>query len=221
MKYPILLLLPLLGALASCSTTGDGGDSSGGAKPSYPWPKSKGKTSISNTVIIRGSTKDYGMKTVDGSRLSGDGGQAENQEAPFDLTGSGSKLRKAIADSWPESIHVHGDNALIEDIYIPNVGEDAVTSFAGVNNLTIRNCAFKGAEDKIIQINAGGNILIENCYFEGFRSAIRVKKGTGKVTIKNCTFVDGTGAVVLDKGVSKPTITDCGYYNIKYKLRQD
>lgn len=218
MKYFLLAILSL--TLASCASN-DGG-SGGGSKPEFQWPKSTGKVSIKDTVTIRSSTKDYGMKTVDGSGLSGDGGQAENQEAPFDLTGSGSKLRNAIADSWPESIHVHGGKALIENVFIKDVGEDAVTSFDGVDGLTIKGCAFAKAEDKIIQLNGGKNIRVEGCFFgPGFKSAIRVKKGTGKVEIVGCTFVGGTGAVVLDKGVSKPTIKDCTYHDVKYPLRQD
>lgn len=219
MKYLTLLLLPLLGALTGCSTSNGG--SGGGATPKFEWPKSTGAIKISNTVKINGSTKDYDLKTVDGSALKGNGNQDEDQEAPFELNGSGSKLRKAIAKSWPESVHVRGDKAIIEDIFIPDVGEDGVTSFAGVNGLIIRNCAFAKAEDKIIQINGGGNILIEGCFFgPGFKSAIRIKKGTGKVTIRGCTFVDGTGAIVLDAGVSTPTIIDCTYHNVKYPLRK-
>jgi len=188
---------------------------------SYKWPKSTGTVKISNTVVIRNSTKDYKMQTVDGGGLSGDGGQAENQEAPFDLVGSGSVLRNAIAKSWPEAAHIHGSKAKIENIYIPDVGEDAVTIFSGAEDIIILNCVFAKAADKMIQINGGKNILIKNCKFlDGFKSAIRIKLGTGKVTIEDCLFEKGQGAVVLDKGVPTPTITRCTYKGVQYKLRK-
>ncbi len=211
-----LSVIVVAAVLSSCST-GDGG--SGGA-PSYEWTKSTGRIQIKDTVIVTG-TKDYGWKTVDGSGLSGDGGQAENQEPPFELRGGG-KLRKAIADSWPESIHVKGSNVVIENVEIPNVGEDAISVFSGSTNIIIRNCAFAGAEDKILQLNGGGNILIENCWFgPEFKSAIRVKKGTGKVTVRNCTFAGGSGAVVLDPGVSTPEMSGNKFYDVKYEVRKD
>jgi polygalacturonase len=216
MRYPILALLSLI--LTACTTTG--GTDTQEKSAAFKWPSSKGTVKIKDTVKVTG-TKDYGMKTVDGSALTGDGGESENQEPPFDLTGNGAKLRNAIAKSWPESVHVHGDKTVVENVYIPDVGEDAVTSFSGVDGLTIRNCAFAKARDKIIQLNGGKNILIENCRFgPGFASAIRIKGPVGKVTIRNCTFVDGSGAVVLDKGVPTPTITGCTYSNVKYKLRK-
>lgn len=210
----LIFLIPSLAlafALSSCSSTGGGGSSSG---PQYSQPKSTGKTSIGSTVVINGGTKDYGLKTVDGSKLRGSGGQEEDQEAPFELKGKNSKLRKAIADSWPESIHIRNDNAVVEDIYISDVGEDAVTVFDGADTVVIRNCHFAKAEDKIIQINGGNRIVIENCEFgPGFKSAIRIKKGTGKVTIRNCKFFGGQRAVVLDKSVDEPTVENCKYYD--------
>lgn len=187
----------------------------------YSWPKPTGTIKISNTVVIRSSIKDYKMQLVDGGGLSGTGNQAENQEAPFDLTGSGSKLRNAIAKSWPEAIHIHGDKAIVENIFISDVGEDAITIFTGADHVIILNCVFAKAADKMIQINGGSNILIKNCKFlDGFSSAIRVKKGTGKLTIEGCHFENGSGAVVLDSGVPTPTISRCTYKGVKYKLRK-
>ena len=207
MKY--LLLIPLVLAFSTgCSSTGGGGSSA----PKLEWPKSNGTIKISNTVVIT-SNRDYGMKTVDGSALSGDGGQAENQEPPFEIR-KGS-LKNAIAKSWPESIHVRGDSITIENVYIPDVGEDAIsTPTSGrYKKLTIRNCQFAKAADKIIQLNEADGVLIENCKFEGYKSAIRLKEGVKNVTIRNCTFQNGQRAVVLDKGVSKPKIESCKYYN--------
>lgn len=215
MKY--LLLFPLAVVLSACGTTGGGGDS-GGSAPKLEWPKSTGTVKISNTVSIR-SMKDYGYKIVDGSGLSGDGGQGENQEAPFDIFKGG--IKRVIAKNWPESLHVRGDNIILENIYIPNVGEDAITIFAGSRNVIIRNIQCEGAEDKIIQINGGNEILIKDSKFKEFKSAIRItSKETKRVEVTGCTFINGTGAMVINSGIPEPKQSGNTFYNVKHKVRK-
>lgn len=215
MKYLALLLLPLLGVLTSCSTTTEAGGGVSEKAISINWPKPSGKViKISNTQAIR-SSKDYKMATVDGTGLRGNGNQSEGQEAPFYLY-RGGKLKNVTAKNWPESASSREPNTLYENINIPDVGEDAISTYKGHNTkgLTIRNSRFAKATDKCLQLNEGtGDVLIEGCIFDGFKSAIRIKEGVRNVTIRDCAFIKGKRAIVLDKGVQKPKIINCRTYN--------
>lgn len=155
------------------------------------------------------------MALVDGSGLDGDGSESEQQEAPFELR-KGGILKNAVAKDWPESVHIKGDNTLVENIWIDNVGEDAVSMFAGTKNLTIRGCYFRGAPDKLIQLNGGSDILIEDTYFEDFGSGVRIRDGVKRITVRNCTFVSGKRAIVFDKGKSTKELTQSG--NVFYDV---
>jgi polygalacturonase len=219
-KFLYLPFLCLVLALQSCAT-GGGGMSESDIK--IDWPKPSGQVvKISNTITFSG-TKDYKMATVDGGGLAGDGGQEENQEAPFYMKRN-STLKNVVAKSWPESVSIREGKATLENVSIPDVGEDAISTYKGhdTKGVTIRNCRFAKATDKIIQINEGsGDVLIDGCYFDGFKSAIRIKKGVKNVTIRNCAFLSGKRAIVLDPGVSKPKIENCKVYNGVVLLYQD
>jgi len=219
MSRIVLVPAALLTLLLSACSTGGGSNGGGSKPPRPPVPATTGAVRISNTIVVQGRTQDYGMKLVDGSGLDGTGNEDENQEAPFELR-KGGILKNAVAKDWPESVHIKGDNTLVENIYIPNVGEDAVSMFAGTKNLTIRGCTFIGAPDKLIQLNGGSNILIEDCYFEDFGSAIRVRKGIKGITLKNCTFVNGKRAIVFDEGESTSELKQSGnkFYNVSEEI---
>lgn len=217
LHYTPLLSLLLLQA---CSTTG-GGDSSSSAR--IVWPKPSGKViKISNTITFSG-TKDYANATVDGSGLSGNGDQSENQESPFYLKRN-STLKNVTAKSWPESVSIREGNTTLQNVNIPDVGEDAVSTYKNhsTKNVKILNSRFAKAEDKIIQLNEGtGDVLIKDCEFDGFKSSIRIKSGVGNVTIENCDFYSGKRAIVLDPGVTKPKIINCRIYNGVVLLYQE
>jgi polygalacturonase/predicted small secreted protein len=213
MRTLFLALLSLATAFlfSSCSTTGGMAEKD----IQIDWPKPSGKViKISDTITFSG-TKDYKMATVDGGGLRGNGNQDEDQEAPFYMLRS-STLKNVVAKSWPESVSVREGKATLENVSIPDVGEDAISTYKNhsTQGVVIRNCRFAKAEDKCLQLNEGtGDVLIENCYFDYFKSAIRIKSGVKNVTIKDCAFLHGTRAIVLDPGVQKPKIINCSVYN--------
>lgn len=219
MKY--LLLLPLVALTAACSSTGGGGG--GSSAPDIEWPKSTGTIKIKDTIHLRGS-KDYGLKTVDGAGLNGDGSQSENQEAPFYLY-SGARLKNVIGKNWPESVTIREGNVEIDGLYLKKTGEDAISTYKGhsCKNLTFRNMIIGDAKDKMVQINSGAsNIKFINCHWVGpYKSGVRLKKGTSNVEFIDCSFRDGLRAVVTDKDGPKPKFTNCKFYNTVDLYRSD
>lgn len=216
MRYLILAILSL--AMASCASSG--GNGGGGATPEFEWPKSKGTVKVNSPRTITGSF-DGGMKTYDGAGLSGNCGQNEDMEPMFILK-NGARLRNVIIKEAPDGIHIEGDNVIVENVFWPNVCEDAITIKSGSDGVLIKNCAAKDATDKIIQVNRGKNIeFFGNFLGPNFKSAIRIKKGSGKVSATGNTFLKGSGAFVLDKGVSKPTLKDNTYHSVTHEIRQD
>lgn len=217
MKY--LLFLSFL-LLTGCGTTGGGGGSSA---PKIVWPESKGTVKIKDTVTVRG-TKDYGLKTVDGSGLRGDGGQGEGQEPPFNLY-SGARLKNVIGENWPESVSIRGGNVIIDGMYLKKTGEDAISTYKGhpCKNITIRNSIIGNAKDKMVQLNSGAsNVKFENVIFVGpYGAAVRVKRGTSLVSFDGCTFMDGKRAIVMDKDAPKPKVTNTRFYNTVDFYRSD
>lgn len=146
----------------------------------------------------------------------GDCSQNESMEPIISVQGDGVTIRDAFIEESPDGIHVSAPNVVIENIVFPKVCEDAITANEGADNLVIRNCAFRGARDKAIQLNAGRNILIENCYFEDCSKPVRVKPGV-TVTVRNnrsrgsavFVFADGKGAEAV---VEKNTVEDSRHF---------
>lgn len=134
----------------------------------------------------------------------GDCSQNESMEPIISVQGEGVMVRNAWIVEAPDGIHVSAPDVVIENVVFPKVCEDAITANTGADNLVIRNCAFRGARDKAIQLNAGKNILIEDCTFEDCAKPVRVKAGV-TVTVRNnvsrgsTVFIlaDGEGARVL------------------------
>lgn len=132
----------------------------------------------------------------------GDCSQAESQMPMIEVQGDDITIRNAVIMNAPDGIHVRGKRVIIENVVFPDVCEDAITAF-DADDLIIRNCSFRGARDKAIQINSGTNILIENCWFEDCSKPVRVKSGSS-VTVRNnqsrgskfFVFADGNNATV-------------------------
>lgn len=127
----------------------------------------------------------------------GDCSQNEGMEPIISVQGAGVSIRNAWIDESPDGIHVSAANVVIENIVFPKVCEDAITANEGADHLVIRNCAFRGARDKAIQLNGGRNILIENCYFEDCTKPVRVKSGV-TVTVRNNVSKNSTVFVLAD-----------------------
>jgi hypothetical protein len=136
----------------------------------------------------------------------GDCSQTESMEPIISVQGNGVTVRNAFIVSSPDGIHVSGKDAVIENMIFPKVCEDAITA-NGADRLVIRHCAFRGAEDKAIQLNSGKDILIEDCYFEDCSKPVRVKPGV-TVTVRNnvsrgsraFVMADGDGAHAVVEG---------------------
>lgn len=154
-----------------------------------------------------GKTVDFGDRAL---RWTGAGdyrSQRESQSAIIEIQGRGVTVRRAWIVQSPDGIHVKNADAVIENVVFPDVGEDAITADRGADRLVIRNCVFRGAEDKAIQLNGGRDIVVENCYFENCAKPVRAKPGV-TVTVRNCfsknstafALADGKGAVVRVEG---------------------
>lgn len=136
----------------------------------------------------------------EGLRWTGPGdcdSQREAQSVIMELQGPRVTVRGGYIIEAPDGVHVKNADCVIDGMIFPDVCEDAITA-DGADRLVIRNCVFRGAADKAIQLNRGRDILIENCYFEDCAKPVRVKAGV-TVTVRNC-YAKNSAAFVLADG---------------------
>jgi hypothetical protein len=149
------------------------GGSSAGTAPALSCdsalPAYTTSTTVSATITITG-TKDYGMQRfcADPSAL-GKGDQSENQK-PIFLLAKGAVLKNVIIGgsgcSAADGIHCESGSCTLENVWIGDVGEDAI-SFKGNDPnqvMTINGGGAFEADDKVIQHNGPGKILINGFF---------------------------------------------------------
>ena len=141
--------------------------SSGTLSCSTALPAYTSSTTTSSTITISG-TKDYGMQRfcADPNTL-GPGDQSESQKPVFMLS-KGAVLKNVIIGgsgcSAADGVHCESGSCTLENVWIGDVGEDAIT-FKGSDSsqvMTITGGGAFEASDKVIQHNGPGTIKITN-----------------------------------------------------------
>lgn len=162
--------------------------------------KSAGTRKVDSILYIpqAGRTVDFGAQALRWTGPRDRDDQRERQSAIVEVQGAGVTVRGGRVMDSPDGIHVKAPDCVIEGVVFLDVGEDAITADPGADRLVIRNCVFRGAADKAIQLNHGREIVVENCYFEDCAKPVRVKAGV-TVTVRNC-FAKNSAAFVLADG---------------------
>ncbi|TKJ68325.1 type III effector HrpK [Pseudomonas viridiflava] len=166
-------------------TSGTG--STPGANP-VQVPKSSGETVVVNETIkvAAGKTFDGGGKTFTASNKLGTGDQSENQKPLFELAEGATLKNVNLGENEADGIHVKaktGEAVTIQNLHAQNVGEDLITvkgeGGAKVTNLNILDSSAKGADDKIIQLNANTHLNVDGFKADEFGKLVRTNGTPG------------------------------------------
>lgn len=158
----------------------------------------KGEYVIDRTCSIKGNVDLQGARVTGASNM-GDGGQSEGQKPLFAIQNGGSLSNANIGDNGADGIHTFG-NASLNNVNYENVGEDAITVKKS-GDVSVTNCTFSGASDKVIQVNADCNLKVDACKANGFQTFIRTNGGkqiTANIDMTNCELDNGRRAVYTD-----------------------
>ncbi|RML45686.1 pectate lyase, partial [Pseudomonas syringae group genomosp. 3] len=191
------------GGSSTPTATGDG---DGGVTPQItPQLANPGRTSgtgsVSDTAgsteqagkinVVRDTIKVGAGKVFDGhgatytaDKSMGNGDQFERQKPMFELAEGATLKNVNLGENEVDGIHVKAKNAqevTIDNVHAQNVGEDLITvkgeGGAAVTNLNIKNSSAKGADDKIVQLNANTHLKIDNFKADDFGTMVRTNGG--------------------------------------------
>lgn len=217
-RRELLLLFGGILLLNSC-------EDSGGNVPPYTRKKSTGSVKVNSTIVVTGTFDGKNKRYYASSSNLGDGSQSEGQKPIFRLK-PGARLKNVIIDHpGADGVHVEasdGKTTRIEDCEWWDVGEDAITVRSGDNDakVSIKNCYFDKAADKVIQINSNPIVTIEDCYAENFKRFVRTNGTAGapnlsyRVTIKNCFGKNGITMLRMSNSKARGTITNVVTNNV-------
>jgi pectate lyase C len=140
----------------------------------------------------------------------GDGSQDESQPAVFELEPGANLKNCTIVPPAGDGIHVHGEN-VIENVTFTDVGEDAISmrSNAEGGTVTIRNCSFANADDKVFQVNKESTWYLYDLTVNG---AGKVMRQNGGKTFKLDVYIDGLEAYDIDEAIVRSDSPDCTVY---------
>ncbi|AHG42327.1 type III helper protein HrpW1 [Pseudomonas syringae CC1557] len=176
---------------------GDNGTTpSGTAQPAGPHgssgtgsvstPKASGDPVVVNQTIKVGADEVFDGKgqTFTASSALGNGDQGENQKPLFELAEGATLKNVNLGQNEADGIHVKaatGAKVTIDNLHAENVGEDLITvkgeGGAKVTNLDIENSSAKGADDKIIQLNANTHLNVDGFKADEFGTMVRTNGG--------------------------------------------
>jgi hypothetical protein len=170
------------------------------------------------TIRVLKGTYDGGGESFGGV---GDGSQSEDQPPVFELEPGTNLINCKIVPPAGDGIHVHGDNT-IENVEFVDVGEDAISmrsNFEG-GTVTIRNCSFSKASDKVFQVNRESTWYL---YDITVNTAGKVLRQNGGKTFKLDVYIDGLEAYDIDEAIVRSDSPDCTVYyeNITTDLPSD
>lgn len=123
----------------------------------------------------------------------GDCSQKEGMPPMFKIL-SNSTLKNLSIENAPDGIHIYGDKVTIQNIYMDNVCEDAISVKGKRKEIIIENNYFANCEDKGIQLttelNKADIVTIRYNLFEKCTCAVRIKENNGNVHILNNYFLE-------------------------------
>lgn len=165
--------------------TGIGTGTASGIKP-VEVPKASGDTvTVNETIKVGpGQVFDGGGKTYTAGSNLGNGDQSENQKPLFELAEGATLKNVNLGENAADGIHVRAANekaVTIQNLHAANVGEDLITvkgeGGAKVTNLNILDSSAKGADDKVVQLNANTHLNMDGFKADNFGTLVRTNGG--------------------------------------------
>lgn len=140
---------------------------------------------VKDTIKVdAGKVFDGHGATFTADKSMGNGDQGENQKPMFELAEGATLKNVNLGENEVDGIHVKAKNAqevTIDNVHAQNVGEDLITvkgeGGAAVTNLNIKNSSAKGADDKVVQLNANTHLKIDNFKADDFGTMVRTNGG--------------------------------------------
>lgn len=140
---------------------------------------------VKDTIKVgAGEVFDGHGATFTADKSMGNGDQGENQKPMFELAEGATLKNVNLGENEVDGIHVKAKNAqevTIDNVHAQNVGEDLITvkgeGGAAVTNLNIKNSSAKGADDKVVQLNANTHLKIDNFKADDFGTMVRTNGG--------------------------------------------
>ncbi|NAS95661.1 type III effector HrpK [Pseudomonas syringae pv. actinidifoliorum] len=140
---------------------------------------------VRDTIKVgAGEVFDGHGATYTADKSMGNGDQEENQKPMFELAEGATLKNVNLGENEVDGIHVNAKNAqevTIDNVHAQNVGEDMITvkgeGGAAVTNLNIKNSSAKGADDKVVQLNANTHLKIDNFKADDFGTMVRTNGG--------------------------------------------
>ena len=165
------------------------------------------------TIHVKKGTFDGGGESYGNI---GDGTQDEGQPAVFELEPGTNLVNCIIVPPAGDGIHVHGDNT-VENVIFEDVGEDAISmrsNFEG-GTVTIRNCSFSDADDKVLQVNRESTWYL---YDVTVNTAGKVMRQNGGTTFKLDVYIDGLKAYDINEALVRSDSPSC---TVHYTLNEE
>ncbi|WP_024677156.1 pectate lyase [Pseudomonas syringae] len=172
-------ITPQLANPGRTSGTGSVSDTAGSTEQA-------GKINVVRDTIKVGAGEvfDGHGATYTADKSMGNGDQGENQKPMFELAEGATLKNVNLGENEVDGIHVKAKNAqevTIDNVHAQNVGEDLITvkgeGGAAVTNLNIKNSSAKGADDKVVQLNANTHLKIDNFKADDFGTMVRTNGG--------------------------------------------
>ncbi|RMO75988.1 pectate lyase [Pseudomonas syringae group genomosp. 3] len=172
-------ITPQLANPGRTSGTGSVSDTAGSTEQA-------GKINVVRDTIKVGAGEvfDGHGATYTADKSMGNGDQGENQKPMFELAEGATLKNVNLGENEVDGIHVKAKNAqevTIDNVHAQNVGEDLITvkgeGGAAVTNLNIKNSSAKGADDKIIQLNANTHLKVDGFKADDFGTMVRTNGG--------------------------------------------
>lgn len=112
---------------------------------------------------------------LDGSKQKGDGGQSENQ-TPLLRARIPLILKNGFVINNKNALIFYAPNSGVQNIVWRDIGEDAVSTYNGAYDFSIKDCQFSGAQDKSIQLNEAKGAKLYNNIIVGGITGVRLGK---------------------------------------------
>ncbi|GAA1617198.1 pectate lyase [Actinoplanes couchii] len=136
-------------------------------------PEATGEQVVTESIQVDGVFDGENKRFIGGGEL-GDGGQAEGQDALFELA-DGATLQNVILGSpAADGVHCAG-SCTINNVHWEDVGEDAATFRGAGATVVITGGSAASASDKVFQDNrgAGGSVTIRDFEVSNFGKLYR------------------------------------------------
>ena len=180
--------------------------------PEIPAPIFQGTKSVRKTIEIR-EAGTYDFKNVLHEWKGEKWGRDREYGSPvLQVFVSDVTVKNFAYAGSPDGVHVgalawSSENAVREADTVENVRfiglqaidirEDAVTLQMGTQNVSLENCQFWGALDKVVQNDHCKELRVEECSFYGGARPLRFKANTSGI-VRNCLFLKNAQAIKAD-----------------------